>query len=433
MGYVVLMRHVLDLRWSELWPVYGRGLAAAATTASLIFGARVVAYARRCTALRRPCGGAGCGCGEPRHPVSYTGAEPCPSRHTCPPLTCGVRASKPGRAGRPGSPRVALLLTQRGEWVDGSPPSAGAGGHAWGSSATPSCPARRVHGCAAVAMPWTMFARGFRNTVQQRFVVARRFCFYPQLPKSRSVLYRICVLLNARLTDDPSRLSDVVLKWHDATVAPSDPVLEELCARRHVVNGGCEDIRKSTLNAAFHRAFGYPLGVDALVHSGPMVEKSESNAVHDGRVVDGPLPERRPGSTYQVLVDNSDDAGITTDIRVPVVGGTIPFAYLRYRPLARRFRSGNERVSVREAAEVMDHAEIERLLRLAALLGLDYGEFDLVRDRWTGLLYAVDANTTPFGPPSNIDPENGRGALERLARRFAEAHLGSHDLARRRT
>ena len=50
-------------------------------------------------------------------------------------------------------------------------------------------------------------------------------------------------------------------------------------------NGHCLDISKSTLDRHHHEVFGYGLNVDPTTHNGPMLEKSEGNAVHDGREI----------------------------------------------------------------------------------------------------------------------------------------------------
>jgi len=50
-------------------------------------------------------------------------------------------------------------------------------------------------------------------------------------------------------------------------------------------NGHCLDISKSTLDRHHQEVFGYGLAVDPTSHAGPMLEKSEGNAVHDGREI----------------------------------------------------------------------------------------------------------------------------------------------------
>ena len=71
-------------------------------------------------------------------------------------------------------------------------------------------------------------------------------------------------------------------------------------------NGHCLDISKSTLDRHHHAVFGYGVNVDPAAHKGPMLEKSEGNAVHDGREIQGPLSQDQlqPGKVYQRIIDN---------------------------------------------------------------------------------------------------------------------------------
>ena len=56
-----------------------------------------------------------------------------------------------------------------------------------------------------------------------------------------------------------------------------------------LVNFRCHDVSKSKVAAAFETAAGYNLSVDPTTFTGRMVEKSELNAAHDGRVLERPL------------------------------------------------------------------------------------------------------------------------------------------------
>ena len=231
-------------------------------------------------------------------------------------------------------------------------------------------------------------------------------------------MYQMCALLGYDITNDPAKDVDLTMKWQDATFAAPDDVLFRLLHVRPVVNGFCDDISKTKVNQAFSAAFGYDIGVDPQAYSGPCVEKSDDNAQHDGRIISCPVVTRKEGSTYQRLVDNTVDDGRVMDIRVPVVGTSVPFAYLRFRPLERRFRSGNESVRVAPVHEVFSKTEVSGLKEFCRRLRMDYGELDVARDRHDGRIYVVDANNTPFGPPSGIDERDGSWATRVLAATF---------------
>ena len=85
------------------------------------------------------------------------------------------------------------------------------------------------------------------------------------------------------------------------------------------------DISKSTLDRHHQAVFGYGLNVDPTIHEGPMLEKSEGNAVHDGREIQGPLlpAQLRVGKVYQRIIDNRTENGLFEDLRVVVIQGEV--------------------------------------------------------------------------------------------------------------
>jgi hypothetical protein len=113
------------------------------------------------------------------------------------------------------------------------------------------------------------------------------------------------------------------------------------------------------------------------------------------------------------------DERTVVDIRVPVVGGEMPFVYLKYRPLGDRFRNANSRVEVAPTGRVLSLGERERIRAFCRLIGLDLGELDVLRDAADGRIYVVDVNHMPFGPPRPMRPADASRAL----RSYGEALL----------
>ena len=54
---------------------------------------------------------------------------------------------------------------------------------------------------------------------------------------------------------------------------------------------------------------------------------------------------------------------------------------------------------------------------VARKLGIDYGEFDVLRDK-DRRIYVVDANNTPYGPPNELSEGDCTRALVLLANEF---------------
>jgi len=295
------------------------------------------------------------------------------------------------------------------------------------------------------------FAREFRKDASFRLLMvtlglarlarlgrARRLDIecYPGLPHHKEVIWKVAFCTGARLlayrgdrrrgaTDRPPLLR---LYWGgDTAAAPGDrlPLAPEW---RHALNAGLLDTGKRNVAAVFARAFGYRLAVDPRTHRGPCVAKSDRNSAHDGRVLDCPTSRVEAGTAYELLVDNRSDERTVVDIRVPVVGGEIPFVYLKYRPLGDRFRNANSRVEVAPTGRVLSRGERERIRAFCRLIGLDLGELDVLRDAADGRIYVVDVNHMPFGPPRPMRLADATRALRsygetllRLAERPAAA------------
>lgn len=191
------------------------------------------------------------------------------------------------------------------------------------------------------------------------------------------------------------------------------------------LNGDCADISKSRVAAAFEQAFGYSLALDPATHVGPAVEKGEVNGLHDGRIVLCPCPAV-PGRVYQRLVDTEAD-GLLTDLRTQWLDGRPLFVAIKRRHPSDRFASiMNRKVVLREADVVFSAEEQAGIARFTALIGLDCGTLDILRDRCEGHIYIVDANKTDVGPVlklSLLDQLRATAMLGRGLRALAEQRL----------
>jgi hypothetical protein len=246
--------------------------------------------------------------------------------------------------------------------------------------------------------------------------------FYPERPASMHyVVWKICAELGLHVAHKLSQRTALVVLWKDATsIGP----LELPVTSAPVINGTCRDISKANVSRHFSAAFGYSCDVDPLTYCGPCVEKSNLNALHDGRIVAGPTAAPRAGSVYQRVINNVVQGGLVEDIRVPVINGTVPFVYLKYRPVAARFDSNRNRaIRLCPAAEVLSAEEIRTIGKFTKSIGLDYGELDVLRDRDDGRIYIVDANKTPAGPSYRLPNADFRRAVRMLAVAFRDEFL----------
>lgn len=239
------------------------------------------------------------------------------------------------------------------------------------------------------------------------------------------VVWKICAELGLRVTHELSQRTALAFLWKDTTaIDPIDAALPVTSVP--VVNGACRDISKANVSRHFTAAFGYSCDVDPLTYSGPCVEKSNLNALHDGRIVVGPAAAVRAGSVYQRVINNVVPGDLVEDIRVPVINGTVPFAYLKYRPVAARFDSNKSRaIRLCAAGDVLSAEEIRTIGKFTRSIGLDYGELDVLRDRDDGRIYIVDANKTPAGPSHRLRQADFRRAVSMLAAAFRDHFFGA--------
>ena len=248
---------------------------------------------------------------------------------------------------------------------------------------------------------------------------------HPHTPEFFHVLSLVAARCRIMLTSDPKKSVDLAIAFNDTTSFPLDERLLSLKKNGRVLNGHCTDISKSRVEDIFESVFGYGIKVDPRTYVGKCLKKSDSNATHDGMVIECPKePER--GFVYQKLIDNTDDGKEYYDMRVFIVGATIPFVFKKIRnpnPALRFGISIDNKIG--ETRDVLSAGEVETILKFTHTCGLDFGELDVLRDRTDGKIYVVDANNTAGCPHPGyqISHSDFDTYTERLAAAFAAEFL----------
>ena len=181
-------------------------------------------------------------------------------------------------------------------------------------------------------------------------------------------------------------------------------------------NGHCLDISKSTLDRHQHDVFGYGVNVDPMTHEGPMLEKSEGNAVHDGREIEGPLSQDylQSGKVYQRIIDNRTESGLFEDLRVVVIRGEVLVVYRKRKSGEVRYTNETAEVDLADSPKtVFSETEMDQIVSLSVKMRAEFAELDVLRDRQDGRIYCVDLNPTPYGPPAGLK-ESDRAVALRL-------------------
>lgn len=241
--------------------------------------------------------------------------------------------------------------------------------------------------------------------------------FSPDKPRPWYFIWPVMHVAGAKIISDTSQ-ADIVFQFDDTTV--TNNVIPVTKPGAIMVNFDCNDISKTLIADVFARASGYDLAVDPLHHKGPIVEKSELNAAHDGRIIMGPMKPVE-GKTYQRLIDNEIEGGMVEDLRTCIVGGEPTVVFRKRRPLERRFMNENSEVILEKLNAVYSKEELDIIRRFAASIHLDWGGIDVLRDKTTGRIHIVDANKTDMGPPVALALGGKLRATRRMARGFAKA------------
>ncbi len=246
---------------------------------------------------------------------------------------------------------------------------------------------------------------------------------YPEKPKTFHALYKIAHRLGYRITNKLDPRADCIIRFEDTTYGTSFPELDTLAHARTVINARCTDISKRHVEEVFHEVFGYGMKIDPRHYTGTCVQKSDMNALHDGKVITCPT-EPKEGYIYQRLIHNNVDADTAEDLRLLIMQGTIPFVARRFKHTSDRF---NETVhaEVVETVEVLTPEEVRLVHIFCERMGLDYGEIDSLRDRTDGKLYLIDVNNTPSGPMGTVYEylEGSHLWVTRMAQAFKNTFL----------
>ena len=312
-------------------------------------------------------------------------------------VTSAVDRSAPG----PARPTLALGWLGDFAWVDGRIEVLKTGhlaslDHFFFAEVASWCVWLLVLGVAVVAARLT-----FRRPIAVWFA--------PERPRPWYLLGGAALWAGLRTARSPAE-ADAAIYFDDVTTA--DPAIPAVARR---FNFGCTDVSKSHVARVFEEVFGYPLAVDPTTTSGPIVEKSEINGVHDGRIVQAPAVPR-PGYVYQRLIDTADGSGFSYDLRTPCVAGRPVVVWVKEKPADERFAIHNRVARLRDPAEIYSPDELAAIARFTTRMGLDWGGLDILRDREDGRIYVVDVNKTDLGPVIALSWGDKIRSMNRLAR-----------------
>lgn len=250
------------------------------------------------------------------------------------------------------------------------------------------------------------------------FKPVRTLLTFPHYPSRGSTIYKIAHQMGWEVTNRLDRQFDLAIFWEYQTIRQEFGPLESL--EVSILNLRSRDISKDVVDTWMNEAFGYSTVLDPESHQGKAVRKSLTNAVHDGTMIQCPTTKEE-GFIYQKLIDSRVNDREVMDLRIPVMGKSIPLLYRNYRSDDARFKNVPDRAELElNVDEMLSSTEKEQINAFCELAGLDFCELDVLRDVEDGRIYIVDANNTPQGPPKNLPARDKEIALAKLTQAFAQ-------------
>lgn len=245
---------------------------------------------------------------------------------------------------------------------------------------------------------------------------------FPDFPSKRTTLFKISKRNKYRLTNKAVKNPDLVVYFHDATHGDNN-ALKQLYPNKRIINLNCIDISKKNVDQIHQEVFGYNTFVDPLKYSGIAVQKSDLNAMHDGRKINCPVDRIEADGVYQVLINNEISDALVMDYRVVVIGNVIPIVYKKFKSMENRFTNVVEQSELCNTKDILNSNEVDLILNFSKQIGSDFCELDVLRNKDDNKIYVIDVNKTPYGPPAGLPDEDTKKAVEILSTTFYNEFL----------
>lgn len=241
----------------------------------------------------------------------------------------------------------------------------------------------------------------------------RELTILPRRPLPCYTIWGIAQVLGLKLVTRPVEKG---ILWLDVTtISPHESNTK--CTK--AINSSCRNIKKSFVSSTYQNVFKRSIDVDPKSYRGLIVQKSEINGAHDGRILSAPLISPRSDCCYQKLIDNRTQDGMrVVDERVVIVGNMIPLVYRKERSIEKRFESSSIQTKPLDPNDVFSSIEQRQISHFAKEIGMEFGELDIIRDKSDGNIYIVDANKTSIAPPINLSFSERLAALKIVGAAF---------------
>lgn len=246
---------------------------------------------------------------------------------------------------------------------------------------------------------------------------------HPHYPSRKATIYRICRELGLQVTNRLNAQAILGVFYEYTTFKKEFGGLQGRVEKGlRALNIQSRDISKNYVDAIHQEVFGYSTRIDPTTYQGKCVRKSDTNALHDGVILDCPLEKSEDGFIYQILIDNKNESGLFEDMRIAIVGDELPIAYLKYRNDEQQF-GHKSKAELTTVSEVMSSDEIEKVKQFTKASKIDFAEIDILRDKKDGRIYIIDVNDTPQSARDNVTKEELTKNISILAAAFKRQFL----------
>lgn len=244
---------------------------------------------------------------------------------------------------------------------------------------------------------------------------------YPSKPWPVYTLWNMAKVCGFNLKNGKSHNNGITMLFKDRTQIDKAILLPDASTW---INGRCLDIRKSTVAKLFTEISHRSLLVNPREYKGPMVQKSEKNGTHSGKIICASITKKLANYVYERLIDNeTNNENEIKDMKVVIVGSQIPLIYEIYRDKNKRFKSYGRNTKIASADDLLSKNEQKEIFTIANKIGLDFGEMDVLRDKVNSHIYIVDINKTTVSPPADLTFAERTKALRIIGRAFEQEFL----------
>jgi hypothetical protein len=255
---------------------------------------------------------------------------------------------------------------------------------------------------------------------------SKRILFYPQFPDWSSDIYQTLFTSLHRITTRPKKKFDYLINWEDATFRTADETLVKLSKDHYVLNMGCTDISKRTVERIFQEVFGYSSFIDPLTFKGKIIEKNNLNSKHSQiKMLLAPLKSVKDDFVYQRFISNIQ-GNYFIDYRTPCINGEVPMVLVRHKPPDKHILAVSK-YKVAAPSQVYTDTEIIKIRDFCSKIKLEYGELDIIRDEVDNQIYIIDVNTTPHRPHAALSKADRKKKINTIRKLLLE-HLAANSI-----